>query len=267
MNADIAQEYEIIDAHTHIFPQKIAVKASEAIGDFYDLPMCSDGSSERLLSSAREAGVSRCLVFSTATAPQQTQSINTFIAQECSAHPEFLGLGTLHPQTEDMEGEISRIEALGLRGIKLHPDFQRFDIDDPAAFPMYSMLEGKLPVLIHMGDDRYDYSRPHKLVRVLENFPKLRVIAAHLGGYRRWQEAEELLCRRNIKVDTSSSLAFLEPAYTQRLIRRYGAENVFFGTDFPMWDYASELERFFAIGLTRSENEQILSKNFRTYFQ
>ena len=99
-------EYEIIDAHAHIFPSKIAQKASVTIGEFYDTEMKYTGDSETLLKSGGEIGVSKYLVCSTATVPQQTSNINSFIIDECNKHPEFIVFGTLHPETANMEAEI-----------------------------------------------------------------------------------------------------------------------------------------------------------------
>ncbi len=264
--AEMHAGYEIIDAHTHIFPEKISQKATDAIGNFYDMPMYCEGSAEKLLGECSKAGISRCLVCSTATTPHQVKSINDFIAGMCREHSEFLGFGTLHPLMGNLEEEAERIEKLGLCGVKIHPDFQEFDIDCKEAFKLYSVIEGKLPILIHMGDERYEYSSPAKLARVLKNFPHLKVIAAHLGGYRRWHEAEEYLRHPNLKFDTSSSLAIIPPEYARKLIYEYGIENVFFGTDFPMWEAAAELERFFALKLSSVENEKILAGNFKDFF-
>jgi len=259
------KDFEIIDAHSHIFPEKIVTKATAAIGDFYGLPMFGTGSGDNLIESGKKIGVKKYLVCSTATVPQQTESINSFIYDECQKHPEFIGFGTLHPDYENIEGEVKRVISLGLKGIKIHPDFQKFDIDDKNAFGIYEQIEGVLPILIHMGDDRYDYSRPQKLVTVMKNFPKLQVIAAHFGGYQCWKEAEECLRSPNLKFDTSSSLFSIEPEYANKLVHEYGVENMFFGTDFPMWDHAEELERFFKIGLSYEENKKILSENFKEF--
>ena len=259
-------DFEIIDAHSHIFPKKIAQKAAVAIGDFYDIPMFSEGSSELLLQSGREIGVKKYLVCSTATVPQQTESINTFIKDECNEHPEFFGFGTLHPNMEQLDVEVERIISLGLHGIKIHPDFQKFNIDDKEAYKIYEAIEGRLPILIHMGDNRYEYSKPYRLAKVLDDFQKLEVLAAHFGGYQCWTEAEECLKRPNIKFDTSSSLPMIEPEYARKLINYYGVENMFFGSDFPMWRHTDELERFFQIGLSYEDNKKILSGNFNEYF-
>jgi len=168
-----------MDAHTHIFPPKIAEKATVNIGHFYDIPMAEEGNAERLLQCGAKIGTKRYLVCSTATTSHQVESINDFIAEECGKHPEFYGFGTLHPDYADLEGETNRIIRLGLHGIKLHPDFQRFDIDSPGAYKIYEQIAGRLPVLIHMGDDRYAYSKPERLARVMRDFPTLRVMASH----------------------------------------------------------------------------------------
>ena len=91
------EEFEIMDAHTHIFPSKIAEKATVNIGHFYDIPMAEQGSAEQLLASGAQIGTKRYLVCSTATTSHQVTSINDFIAEECGKHPEFFGFGTLHP--------------------------------------------------------------------------------------------------------------------------------------------------------------------------
>jgi predicted TIM-barrel fold metal-dependent hydrolase len=118
-----------------------------------------------------------------------------------------------------------------------------------------------------MGDYRYDSSSPERLKRVLDDFPKLEVIAAHFGGFMCWESARELLRRPNVKFDTSSSLFILDKAYVRELIDHYGVENCFFGTDFPLWNYGGEVERFFELDLPYDYMDRILSRNFRDYFR
>lgn len=260
--------YNIIDAHSHIFPEKIAENATVNIGKFYDLPMTGCGISEKLIESGDKIGVSKYLVCSTATTPHQITSINSFIAQECALHPQFFGLGTTHPDSENLEGDIEQIKELGLHGVKLHPDFQKFDADSPEAFRIYEMIEGTLPLMIHCGDPRYNYSAPERILKIAKNFPKLKIQAAHLGGYQRWSEAKYALSGLdNVYFDVSSSLAFMEPEYAVSMIRKYGAEKCFFGCDFPMWNHTDEFKRFMALGLTDEENKMILSDNFCKFYE
>ena len=137
-------------------------------------------------------------------------------------------------------------------------------MDDERVYPMYKMIEDSgLPILMHMGDPKRLYSTPSRLAKVMKDFPKLRVIAAHLGGYQRWQEASETLKPSDrLRFDTSSCLDFMSAENAVKFIRKHGAENCFFGVDFPMWDHCEELERFFNLDLTDSENKGILSENF-----
>ncbi len=259
--------YEVCDAHAHIFPEAIAQKAVTSIGDFYSLDMYyNSGSPASLIEGGKKIGVTHYLVCSVATVPHQVKSINSFILNECREHPEFVGLGTLHPDCDDTDEEIEKLIASGIKGIKLHPDFQRYNIDDERAMKIYETIDGRRPVLIQMGDSRYDYSRPYRLERVVNAFPKLKVIAAHLGGYERWEEAITCLYSENVYFDTSSSLAFITPEFAKELISTYGTDRIFFGTDFPMWDHVSELERFLALGFDEETNKKILSGNFKRFF-
>lgn len=260
-------EYEIIDAHTHIFPSRIAEKATVNVGNFYDLRMDNCGISEKLLDAGKTIGVTKYLVCSTATVPHQISSINEFIGRECEKHSEFFGFGTTHPLSEDIEGDIAQIKRLGLHGVKLHPDFQEFDADSPEAFRIYDIIQGDLPLLIHCGDPRYDWSAPSKIRKICENFPGLKIQAAHIGGYQRWDEAQEMLTGfKNLAVDISSSLPFMSPEKAAERIRRFGVENSFFGTDFPMWSHKEELERFLAVGFSEDENRMILAENFKRFY-
>lgn len=254
---------KIINMHTHIFPAKIAEKAVSAIGDFYDLHMATGGTSESLIADGAPFGVYKYLVSSTATTEHQVMSINTFIAQECEKHPEFVGFGSLHPglTREETFAEVERIISLGLKGVKLHPDFQKFNIDDPIAFNIYEAVEGKLPILFHIGDNRYDYSSPIRLHNVLEKFPKLVAIAAHLGGYRRWEDSHINMSHPRVYIDTCSSIEFMSPEEAVSIIRSHGVDRVFFGTDSPMWSHAETMERFNKLPLTAEEREMILYKN------
>lgn len=257
----------ITDVHTHIFPGKIAEKAVGAIGEFYDIPMCHPGSPEALLKSGGAIGVRKYLVCSSATVPKQVVSINDFIRDCCEAHPEFLGFGTLHPGYEDIPGEVRRIEEMGLRGVKLHPDFQRFNIDDPAAFPIYeSCQERGLPVLFHTGDERYDWSAPVRMAAVAKKFPGLICIAAHFGGYNHWQDVEVYKDLPNVWFDTSSALFKLPRERALGLIKLMGHRRFMFGTDFPMWDHREELERFLSLGLPEEIRDDILYRNFQRLF-
>lgn len=259
---------KIIDAHTHIYPDKIAEKATEAIGAFYGLGMSSVGTAQNLLDEMIFTGVTMSLICSCATTPQQVQSINDSIHLACTQHSEFMGLGTLHPDMEDACAEIDRIITLGLKGIKLHPDFQKFNIDDPKMMPVYEYLaEKKIPVLFHTGDNRYDYSAPKRLKNVVDAIRDFQCTAAHFGGYQAWEEAAAYLTHENVYIDTSSSLAFITKERALKMIDKYGTDRCMFGSDFPMERARVEFERISSLGLKEDAMEKILHANFETYYK
>ena len=253
----------IIDAHTHIFPGKIAQKAVHSIGDFYHRKMHDgNGTAASLLKSGHEIGVEQYVVCSAATTPEQVPAINDFIWKESAEHPEFIPFATMHPGVTDIEREMQSVLDRGYRGIKLHPDFQRFNIDDDRALPIYEMARGKLCILFHTGDAWSDYSSPRRLEAIAERFPDLICIAAHFGGYSCWKESFHIYHAPNIYMDTSSSLFQLPTEGALEFFARFGTDRFFFGTDFPMWTHSYEMKRFDALGLSPEDRKKILRDNF-----
>lgn len=260
--------YKIIDAHCHIYPDKIAQKASESTGNFYSIPMCLDGKISTLSEYGEKAGIEHFVVQSVATTPKQVSSINNFIAESVSqSDGKFTGLGTLHPDSEDIEADVNEVISLGLKGVKLHPDIQRFKIDDYRMLKIYELCEGKLPILVHTGDHRYDYSNPNRMMPILDIYKDLVVIGAHFGGWSIWEEATEKLSKyKNFYVDCSSSLYAMSPQKAKELIMAYGTKRVLFGTDYPMWEPEEEIARFMEIDITEKQRRDIFYNNAAKLF-
>ena len=249
---------KLIDIHTHIYPPAIARKAAASIREFYQLGTEEmDGTAETLLQKGDEAGIDRFVILPVSMRPERTRHINDFILSQLAEQPRFLVFGTIHAGMEHITDEVQYIMDKGLRGLKMHPDSQVFAIDDERLFPAYEMLQGKLPVILHMGDKRYDYSHPARLRRVLENFPNLQVIAAHFGGYGMYEIAYECLHDKDCIFDVSSSMMFMEDGIAEKFINIYGAERMAFGTDYPLWNPVPETKRFLQLRLTDEQFEQI----------
>ena len=260
---------KIYDFHAHIYPEKIAQKAVEGVGNFYNIKMNENGTVNRLLELGDEAGIDRFIVHSVATGARQVQSVNDFISETVKEHPDrFVGFGTIHADFEGKCDEIERMISLGLSGVKIHPDSQHFNVDDPRMFEVYDSIQGRLPILVHCGDYRYDYDSPWRVRNVLDNFPKLTFIAAHFGGWSIWEEASHCLPDfPNIAVDTSSSFYSLKPEMALEIIRAYGSERVMFGTDYPLWNQAPEIEYLKRLDLTDEEFDNILRGTCRRMFR
>ncbi len=282
--------YTVIDAHCHVYPERVAAKAVDMTGAFYESPAAGTGVVQNLITLGEDAGFDGYVIQSVASTPHHVSSINHFIAAEVAAdrtrdpagHGRLTGLGAMHPDTEDKRAVIEEIVSLGLHGVKLHPDMQHFAIDDPRAYTIYELcVEYDLPILMHMGDPRYDFSHPDRLHRVLTDLPDLTVVGAHMGGWDNWDYAcDRLSGHRNLYVDSSSSIAaagkhhglvpeivYLDHDHATRLICAWGIDKVLFGTDYPMWSPHADIDAFFDLDLTDAERRAILSENARRVFR
>ena len=258
-----------IDAHCHIYPEKIASRAVKGTDTFYGENSLCKGTASDLIEEGKKAGIDHFIVQSVATTPYQVKSINEFIAREVeNSNGLMTGLGTLHPESSDILGDIEHILELGLHGVKLHPDIQAFKMDDYRCLKIYELCEQKnIPILMHAGDSRYDYSNPNRFLPILQIYTNLTVVGAHLGGWSVWDEAADKLNNLpNFYVDCSSCFGFIPAQKVKQLIRHYGADRVLFGTDYPMWSPSEEIKQILSLGLDENEIKSILNINAKKVF-
>ncbi len=262
----------IIDAHTHIYPDKIAEKAGKSIGEFYELPILAPGTADDLINAMDKAGISKSLICSAAITPNRVMNINNFLGAAVNDNPnKFIGFGTIHPLMEysEMKEEFIRLKSLGLHGVKIHPDFQKFLLDCDESISMFKLAaEMNIPFLIHVGDYRYEYSEPSRLRKVLNKITDLKVICAHFGGWSIWNEGwKELADCENVWVDTSSSLYSLDDKTAVSIINRYDDDKVLYGTDYPMWIPEVEVNKIKSLPLSQEKKDKIFYKNIVKFFE
>lgn len=266
----VEDKFFAIDAHCHVYPEKIALKAVEGTCNFYDgLIAAHNGTVSELIGVGKAAGIDHFVVQSVAMSPKQVKSINEFIAATIrEGKVTMTGLGTLHPESADIAGDVEHIMELGLHGVKLHPDIQQFKIDDYRCLKIYELCEKhNLPILMHAGDSRYDFSNPNRLLPVMQIYTGLTVVGAHLGGWSVWDEAvEKLIDLPNLYVDCCSCMQFIDKEKVRDIIRMYGAERVLFGTDYPLWSPVKEMENFLSLGLNDNEKSLILGENAKRIY-
>ena len=256
-----------IDIHTHAFHPKIAHKAVDHLNSFYSITCSGDGTIANLLERESEAGLEKCVVLCAATAPAQVIPANNYAISLQREHPDqVIAFGTVHPGYDNWESELARIKAAGIRGIKLHPDFQSFWLDDLRLLPIFEAAQKDFVFEIHIGDrtsPEKNPSCPYKLASILRQFPGMRVIAAHFGGYRMWSHALEVFSDNrfeNLWFDTSSTTPFATPELAHKLLNTFPRERILFGTDWPLYDPVEELQRLQNLGgLKDSEMEVIMS--------
>lgn len=251
----------VVDAHVHVYPEKIALRAAESVGDFYQYPMFKEGSIPAMLAAVEGSPITHHIIYSVATKPSNVESINDFIAAECKKHPNFVGFMAMHQDYPSPEAEIERAIGLGLRGMKLHPDTQKVNMDDDRLMRIYELIEGRMPLVMHCGDYRTDFSHPRRMKRILHEFPNLVVDAAHFGGWSVFDLAVEYLENENCFLDMSSSQKFLGRRRTRELCEIYGADRILFGSDFPMWDPSEEFEMFESLDFPKADFEKMTWHN------
>lgn len=256
---------DFIDFHTHIYPEKVAKKATDYLLSYCNKKAGWPGTAENLIIFGKAAGISRFVTLSVAVKPEQVRKINEFAISQNNEYDEFLSFGALHAAMENPVEEVDFMKKSGLYGIKIHAEQQNFPIDDKRLFETYDYMQSiQYPVLFHCGDPKLDLSHPARVRNLVHEFPKLRIVAAHFGGWTKYDEALELLSGpdcENLHFDMSSSMYFLGAEKTARFINTYGDERIFFGSDFPLWDQAEEIENFLKLPISDSAKENIAHKN------
>ncbi len=257
----------IIDIHTHAFADGIAPKAIEALEKSSGTKALLDGTTFDLKRSMKKAGVALSVIQPVATKPAQVRAINVWASRIGGGG--LLPFATLYPGQPDWEEEIEQIRRAGILGVKLHPDYQNFDPDDRALFPMYEKLQAEgLIVLYHAGDDISfpppGRATPKRLLNLIEHFPDLRVIAAHLGGFEMWDEVEEYLVGKDIYFDTCYTFGCLKTERIVRIMEGHGFDRIVFGTDSPWKDQQKEIQNILHLDIPDEAKRRILGENART---
>jgi hypothetical protein len=253
----------IIDVHTHAWPDAVAKKAVPSLMSKGTLTAYYDGTVAGLLGEAQRCGVSVSVMQPVATKPSQVTGINDWAASLAS--DRLVPFGAMHPDLEDPAGEVARMAALGLRGVKLHPEHQDFAPDEARLAPIYEAATARnMTVFFHAGQDELHETvrgTPESFVSVLDAFPDMRVVLAHLGGYRVWNHVAELLVGREVYLDTAYTLGHLPDADFVEIVHAHGAERVLFGSDGPWTDAAAEIAWIRRLRLREGVVDAILGEN------
>ncbi len=257
----------ILDFHTHAFPDELAWRALDSmVRESPGLRPCTDGTAGGLLESMHEAGINRAVTLPVATRPSQVRAINQTAADQ--AADALIPFGALHPAMplDEIEREISFLAERRIRGVKFHPEYQNFHVDSRRMYPVYERLrQAGLIAVFHAGKDpgpfSCDHALPGALLRIVHDFPGLRLVAAHMGGWQLWEEAARTLAGKPLFFDTAAVSDWLPPAAFIAMTSRHGAENILFGTDSPWYDQKRERNWIDALSLCDTDKELILGGN------
>ncbi len=265
------KKYRVMDAHTHIYPERIAERAVDALGKFYDFVPEGDGTYGDLLKQGADGFILLCV----ATNPGQVTKVNDYVAEKLTEARrngiEAHAFAGIHQDFADKTAELERCRRLGFEGVKIHPDIQGVHITDPRFCEVYEWLnDRKMAITFHVGDDRpeYPFSKPAEVLIIAEKYPDLRICASHMGGYKEDDRSCALLAGvPNVFVDISSSLWHMTPERAEYLVRLFGDDKVMFGTDYPVKRMEGELERFEKLRLPSSSLQKIFWDNAQRFLK
>lgn len=263
----------IIDFHTHAFPDQIVKRTISILeGNIekysdYTYHAFGDGSVGGLIENMRNEGIDASVVLPIATSPKQTENINAFAAL-INGKDGIYSFGSLHPDNDDINGILESIKESGLKGIKLHPEYQNFYIDSEKSVRILKKCdELGLYTLIHAGNDHGcplpRHCEPERLKNVLSEVSGRHIIAAHLGGWTMWDDVAKHLIGTPIMLDTCFSLHLMDKKTASDMIRSHGADKILFGTDWPWYSQKKTYEHLLALDLTDDEITLIFATNAR----
>ena len=256
----------IIDFHTHCFPGHVAVKAMPILAKSSCIPPCFNGTPEGLLEAMDACGVDACVVANIATNPRQQRAVNDFAIALGQAQPRMAAFGSVHPEAPDALEELRRLKQAGIKGVKLHPDYQHFFVDESRMFPIYHEIARLgLVTLFHAGIDiGYPspvHCPPERLLRALPEFAGAPVVAAHFGGFMQWREVLKHLCGQDVYFDTSYCASRIPPDWAREIIAAHGPGRILFGSDAPWGDPRHELALVRGLDLAKDNLAGILGGN------
>ena len=264
---------EIFDAHIHLYPDAIAPACVPMLASRFGNAAAFDGTVTGARRYAAEKGLKAMLNLPVATKPAQVESINGWAAAINAEADTIYSLGTIHPDCNDCAAIIKHIADTGLRGIKMHPEYQQFTIDDVRMRPIYETCsETGMVLYLHAGGERvFDApfrSSPQTIAQLIDAYPDLTVVAAHLGGFSMWEESERFLIGKRIYLDLSHCFNWVDTdERIVRMIRAHGVERIVFGSDGPWQDPKEIANRFLAQPFTRDEQKAILHDNAMRLFR
>ncbi len=255
---------KIIDFHTHFYPEKIAARALQSVAGLPGVTPATDGTAEGLAASMRCCGIEGAVGLSLVNTPVNSRGVNHWAAGWNRA--PFFMTGSFHPEEPDPAATVVQAAALGLKGIKVHPEYQRFRFADKRLYPAWeACIEKELFVVTHAGAD-FSFQPPYRtgpseLAAFHRRFPQLKLVLAHFGSMDMWDAVEQELIGLPVYLDTAFVAGRLAPDRLTAMIRRHGAEWVLFGSDSPWADQRAAIDYLDSLDLTQSEREAIFYRN------
>ena len=259
----------IIDFHTHIFPDKIAEKTIGSLQAISGIKASTNGTLEGLLASMKNSGVDMSIIMPVATKAEQMENINSYAKEICEKYPgKLISFGGIHPDCVNYKQELNRMKEMGLKGIKIHPDYQRVFIDDVRFMNIIEYADALgFIILTHAGIDiglpEPVHCPPYKLRKVLDTLKPTKMVAAHYGAWKQWQEVYEYLAGENVYFDTAFTFDFIKLDMFLKILEKHDKDKILFATDSPWSQATKDIEIIRNLPIEESVKRKIFSENAR----
>lgn len=246
----------LVDVHVHFLPDPVQAKVWQyfAQGDRhygaawpveYPLPV------DERLAVLERLGVRAFPTLPYPHKPGMAAWLNDWSAEFAQRDPRVLQSATFYPEPGAPD-YVRRALDGGARVMKVHVQVGRFDPRDPLLDDVWAQLEDRgTPVVIHCGSGPLvgEHTGPTPVTGLLERFPRLQLVIAHLG-MPEYAEFLDLAGRyERVHLDTTmfatdfiERLMPFDPALRPRLAEL--RDRVILGSDFPSipYPYAHQLE-------------------------
>lgn len=258
---------DIIDFHTHAFPDELAPRAMKKLmAEAPGVEAYLDGTTKSLTESMDRNGISHSVICCIATTPEQFTPILNWCKKVQT--DRLIMFPSIHPADAKFRERLAIIKAEGFRGVKMHPYYQDFRLDEDRMLAIYEELSRLgLMLVVHTGYDiafaKDDRANCCGILKVTETFPQLKFITTHLGAWQQWDEVEKVLAGRHIYMETSWSLEYLAPEKARKIILNQPADCVLFGTDSPWTDQGRTISLLKALKLPEKLEKRVLRDNAR----
>ncbi len=256
----------VIDFHTHCFADSIAERAInslyEACGKIYE--PCTNGTLNGLTDNMEKFKVDISVVLPVLTKPSQLKTVNEWAAG--IENDRIISFGGFHPATDDYKRDIDFICSLGLKGIKMHCEYQQFSVDSPEMLKIYDYAFSKGLIIVHHAgfDPAFKppyHSSPKQFKNIADQMKGGVLVAAHLGGQKQWDDVYNYLAGTNVYLDTSMGFGYYTKEQFLKILEKHGADKILFGSDSPWSRADKELEIFESLNIPQKDKELILCEN------
>ena len=261
----------IIDFHTHVFPDKIAKSTVDALHNKSDNTPYTDGSVQGMLDAMERSGCDICVTLPVLTKPTQFESVTRFACQIndifSKTERKLISFGGMHPQCENIFDKMSELKSLGVKGVKIHPDYQNTFIDDDSYIEILrAAKELDMIVVTHAGiDDGYigqPVKCPPNLVKkVIDKVSLEKFVLAHYGGHLQWKEVLDVLAGENVYFDTAFCLHQIDEKTFKDILYKHGDDKILFATDCPWRDIKDDIAIIKSFNLGKETEDKIFYKN------